>query len=162
MIYLTYLSEDRKLNITDDSLKLLIVRKPPEVMPKGFIHGPQLSPSLELFFKTKKWKKGVFTEEEMDFINTIPDIIELDYWWELYRSEFMKELNDRDDMKSALLRLLNLDKEGSNIYLYCFCSNTHRCHRSLVGEKLKDLGANVTFEVPKKNNNSSQMNLFDI
>lgn len=71
MLHLAYLGEARKIDIPDNSLKLLIVRKPVTKIPKGFIHVPQLSPSEKLFKKTMgNWKNGIFSKKELYFLES--------------------------------------------------------------------------------------------
>lgn len=160
MISLAYLGEDKHLNLDKSVKKLLIVRREPDPFPKGFIYVPQLSPSTDLFNKTQRWKKGNFTKKEMLIISDFNNIESNDYWWYLYKDAFNLELNCRNDMKLALERLINLS-ESEDIYLFCYCKDTCRCHRGLVGEYLVLRNIAVDFRIKKDNEiKSEQVNLF--
>src|SRR6185437_12223261 len=97
---------------------------PPKVIPKGFIHTPQLSPSLDLFFRAKAWKKGQFSIQDYDKISLIDDSEE-NIWFHLYSERFNRELRERPDMVKALQKLIHLSAIGETIYLFCYCKNVH-------------------------------------
>lgn len=146
MLYLAYLGESKKIVFHENDLKLLIVRKPVSGIPNGFIHVPQLSPSLPLFEQAQIWKKGVFQKEDTAYLHSI-QIAEDDTeaWWFLYEREFNRELVTRPDMVRAIKRLGTQLKDGVNIYAFCYCKNVCRCHRGLLGEHMKKLGFKVDF-----------------
>lgn len=150
MLYLGYLGEAKKIDIKDDALKLLIVRRPPKVIPKGFIHTPHLSPSVDLFKATQRWKKGDFTPKEQHWLKKQNIEIDENAWWELYRVKFNYELENRPDMKKALNRVEELLREGKDIFLFCFCKDTNKCHRLLVGKHIERKGYEVNYRNDKK------------
>ena len=149
MLHLAYLGEAKKLHIKDDALKLFIVRKPTKIIPQGFIHTPQLSPSIELFNAAMRWKKGDFSPKEESWIrkqNFNKDRDNL--WWELYKIKFNIEINKRVDMRKALNRLEEVLKEGKEVYLFCFCKDTCKCHRILIGKYIEERGYKVNYRTP--------------
>lgn len=154
MLYLGYLGEAKLLNIKENALKLLIVRKPPRVIPESFIHTPQLSPSIDLFNSTQRWKKGDFTPKELHWLKQQNIEMNEDTWWELYKVKFNYELKNRPDMRKALARLEELLKEGKEIYLFCFCKDVNKCHRLLVGKYIEEKGYLVSYESNKEGNKS--------
>jgi hypothetical protein len=165
MLYLAYLGEAKKLSFNEMDLKLLIVRKPVSGIPEGFIHVPQLSPSLTLFDKAPRWKKGMFQEKEEAYLRSI-GITEntLDAWWFLYEKEFKRELEERPDMVRAIERLGKRLEQGEEIYVFCYCKNLCRCHRRLVGEHMQEKGYEVNFRKPQINIKPTpveQLSLFD-
>lgn len=165
MLTLSYLGEAKSLNLDENTLKLLIVRRPVSGIPKGFVHVPHLSPSNELFERTQMWKENKFKDDEIKTLEETgvsPD--SKDAWWTLYVRDFTWELNNRKDMIKALNRLKSLLKEGKEVFLFCYCKDTYRCHRSLVGEHMKSLGFEVDFrdkEDEGDNKKSIQMSIFD-
>lgn len=157
MLYLGSLSQAKQLPADNNYKKLLAVRRPPDKIPNGFIHVPQLSPSLELFFKTKNWKKGNFKEYELFLLEEkFPDISVEDRWWFLYKEEFMREMHSRPDMIKSIQRLETLLSQGEDLYLFCFCPNAERCHRCLLGQYLKSKG----YEVLNLGDLDKQLSLF--
>ena len=63
-------------------------------------------------------------------------------WWEIYKKEFELELENRDK-KIGLQIVQDYLMQGMNVNLICYCGNAEYCHRSLVGEKLKQMGCEV-------------------
>ena len=160
MLHLGFLSQAKNLNNGSDYKRLLIVRRPPEPFPNGFVHVPQLSPSLELFFKAKRWKKGEFYEHEESLIEDHFLGEPEDKWWFLYEREFMKEMHERPDMVKALCRLEEVIN-NEEMYLFCFCPNYTRCHRGLIGKFLEEKGYPVDYmSTEKESKEESQLSLF--
>ncbi|WCK57152.1 DUF488 family protein (plasmid) [Aneurinibacillus sp. Ricciae_BoGa-3] len=166
MLHLAYLGESKKLEIPDRAAKFLIVRKPVSGIPAGFLHIPQLSPSLNLFDKTQIWKKKIYQSEDVNYLHSL-DIGELEdgVWWHLYKKEFISELVERPDMVRAIERLADKLDKGVEVYLFCYCKNVCRCHRGLVGEHMESKGYLVDFrkqEEPKPQETlPAQLSLFD-
>lgn len=82
-------------------------------------------------------------------------------WWPLYRQEFLRELAMPEKMY-ALRKLWQLVKRGKIIALACFCKDSRYCHRTLVGNILKEHGIRV-YEIGKNevtNHEYRQLNLF--
>lgn len=157
MLHLSYLGEAAKLDISEEALKLLIVRVPPEKIPNGFIHVPQLSPSPHLFKTVRRWKGEDFTINETAWLgenNLIKKYEGKDLWWFLYKRKFNEELKQRPDMKKALERLILLLNQNKEVYLFCYCKDVDRCHRGLVGGYVEDKGYKVDFRY------NTQMRLF--
>ena len=93
-----------------------------------FKHVPELSPSWGLFKKYLQLKKeGNWNQ---------------DAFFNIYLPQFINEMRS-PIAKKKLAELINLDAEGYNICLFCFCQDEKMCHRSILGHLLKNLGANV-------------------
>lgn len=164
MLYLSYLGEAKKIEFKETDKKLLAVRKPVSGIPKGFIHVPQLSPSLPLFEQTQIWKRGIFKEVDKAFLKSIGQSIEdPTAWWFLYEQAFNKELVARPDMVRAIKRLSIRLTEGEEIYVFCYCKNVCRCHRGLIGTYMKEKGFDVDFRIKKevKEKTTEQLSLFE-
>ncbi|PLS18939.1 hypothetical protein CVD28_00635 [Bacillus sp. M6-12] len=147
MLHLAYLGESKQIIVDSNTLRMLIVRKPVSGIPGGFIHVPQLSPSLQLFDHNRKtWKQGLFTEEDIAYLHSIQQTEDdPEAWWFLYEREFNKELVSRPDMVRAIERLGERLKQGVEIYTFCYCKNVCRCHRGLLGKHMQDRGFEVDF-----------------
>lgn len=129
MLALHYLAEAKNLDLAS-GLNLLAVRKPPSTNPVGFVHVPQLSPSLALFRKTQQWKKQSQHPSE---------------WWPEYVQQFIAEMRSRPDMVRALARLEQVLRDGVHVRLFCYCKDVRYCHRLLIGEEIVRRGMNVDF-----------------
>lgn len=167
MLHLAYLGEAKKIDHLDQLKKYLIVRKPVHGIPRGFIHVPELSPSLSLFEQAQLWKQNIFTKEELEKLPNQIASSKKEVWWSLYVDRFKKELVERSDM---VLALRNLSKElsaGEDVWLFCYCKDVHYCHRGLIGEYGKTLGWMVDFRettsLPlEKNTDGHQLDLLEI
>lgn len=146
MLYLAYLGEAKKINFKYSDKKLLIVRKPMGTIPHGFIHVPQLSPSLELFNKTQLWKQNQFTEKEKEFLNNRGiDFEGENAWWTIYNDYFLKEIQNRPDMVKEIEKRKQMMDNGNDIYMFCYCKDVDHCHRKLIGEAIEKDGYKVDF-----------------
>lgn len=159
MVKLGYLAEARNIDFKDGDLKLLVVRRPVNGVPFGFIHIPQLSPSPSLFDDTKRWKNGEFDEGEKKYLKDMGMETSPASWWCLYEPRFKKELEGKSQMK-VLERIVEKSKE-SDIWLFCYCKDTDRCHRSIVGERLKEMGVRINFRRIDKEEIDNQMTFFE-
>lgn len=167
ILYLAYLGESKKIDFDENARKLLIVRRPVNGIPAGFIHVHQLSPSIALFKKTRKdWKQGIFSDDEKEYLISLDNLINEKSWWHLYKREFINEMNTRQDMKQALNRLKTLLNKDIPIYLFCYCKDVCRCHRCLIGEYFESNGYQVDFRYKYKEepllNPEIQLSLFDM
>lgn len=63
-------------------------------------------------------------------------------WWELYASAFKEEL-ETSDKKVGLDIVQGFINEGFNVNLICYCGDYTKCHRSLVADKLREMGIEV-------------------
>jgi len=63
-------------------------------------------------------------------------------WWPEYRERFNTELQ-QPEKGPVMQRLHKLLAEGKNVGLVCFCPDYRYCHRTLVGEFLKQRGIAV-------------------
>ncbi|MDF2880001.1 MAG: hypothetical protein K0R54_558 [Clostridiaceae bacterium] len=146
ILHLAYLGEAKKLNLSENTKKFFIVRKPVGGIPKGFIHVPQLSPSIELFDKTQKWKKNEFNDDEIKELKTNNiSLTDKSAWLYFYKTEFYYELNNRPDMVRALNNLMYQLDEAEEIYLFCYCKNLEECHRYLIGQFIQNKGYKVDY-----------------
>jgi uncharacterized protein YeaO (DUF488 family) len=68
-------------------------------------------------------------------------------WWPLYQQEFLKELETPEKI-DAMRKLWTLVMNGKVVALVCFCKDSRYCHRTLVGDFLKEKGVDV-FEMEK-------------
>ena len=104
------------------------VRSFGKLNPAVYQHVPELSPSWNLF---KKFRN-----------------IQATYGWNrenflrLYGECFPKEMENPVSQKK-LAEALALDRAGETVYLCCFCADPSTCHRSLLAEMLRNMGANV-------------------
>lgn len=62
---------------------------------------------------------------------------------EVYVPQFLREMKENPEAKSALNYLWSQDKQGKNICLVCFCTDETLCHRSIIAGLLQGVGANV-------------------
>lgn len=166
MLHLAYLGEAKKLNLPSDIVRFLIVRKPVSGIPAGFIHVPQLSPSLPLFEQTQIWKKGIFTIEDKAFLDSSNISSEDPFaYWSLYEKSFKQEMLNRPDMVRALKRLGERLNNHEEIYAFCYCKDVCRCHRGLIGQHMRERGFEVDFRrvetVQKEKSVLNQLSLFD-
>jgi uncharacterized protein YeaO (DUF488 family) len=168
MLHLAYLGESKKIVVDNNTLRFLIVRKPVSGIPEGFIHVPQLSPSLPLFEQTQIWKKGIFKEKDIAYLHSIQKTkTDPEAYWFLYEKEFKKELVTRPDMLRAIKRLEERLNKGVEIYAFCYCKNVCRCHRGLLGEHMQDKGFEVNFRKKEEPLSTftkplEQLSIFDI
>ena len=90
-------------------------------------HVPELSPDWSLF-KTMLYlnNNGSWNEDSFKRI---------------YTPQFLKQMKSASAMKK-LTELRNLDLEGKNICLFCYCPNKNTCHRKLIYGLLKSMGCN--------------------
>ncbi|MGI6648933.1 MAG: DUF488 domain-containing protein [Bacillota bacterium] len=86
----------------------------------GSIWVPELSPSPVLFHQYLYHWKDKPPEE----------------WWPYYAEIFNRELRSREKLK-VVSRLKSRVERGETIALVCFCKERKYCHRSLVGDFLK-------------------------
>ena len=104
-------------------INLFIVRKPKSEIKSTTVF-KYLAPSESLF------KFYVENREE-------------DGWWNVYEEAFKKELNTVEK-QIGLTLVKDYVEEGFNVNLICYCGDPKRCHRSLIGERLKLMGLEVT------------------
>lgn len=95
----------------------------------GIVQVTGLSPSKELFHKYRNlvleedWHKQTFQD--------------------IYVPQFLLETCQSQVAKNLLNRLYQMDKEGKDICLACFCVNETLCHRSIIAGLLQGVGCNV-------------------
>lgn len=93
----------------------------------------QLSPSINLFFKYRKWAtEGQWNKEKFD---------------NYYVPQFLKEIHGSIEARNKLNQLCRLDRENKQICLVCFCNNEEMCHRSIIAGLLQGAGYNVITEM---------------
>jgi uncharacterized protein YeaO (DUF488 family) len=83
---------------------------------------PEVSPSSELvaYAQAKTWT---------------------DPRWAIFTRRYLREMH-RPDAQHLIALLAALSKD-SNFSICCYCENPFRCHRSLLGELLRDQGGHV-------------------
>lgn len=118
-LYTTYFANIK--NIPERAVKYFIVRIPPKSFrPESYpdiIHRPDLSPSKYLLLSYKE-----------------------DGNWNRYVQVFLKEMNEREDLKRALEELNLRIKTGEDICLICYEKDSSQCHRSLEAMHLMQRG----------------------
>jgi uncharacterized protein YeaO (DUF488 family) len=108
-----------------------------------------------------KWVPGLAPSSTLyrRFINEWKDR-HGDEWWHTYKVQFEKELQTNEKL-NALRRLCNLVKTGKVIALVCFCRDSQYCHRTLVGDFLRQQGIRAKeYEKEMAENNYEQLTLF--
>lgn len=160
MIKLGYLGEAIHCNVKEDDMKVFIVRKPVNGIPLGFVHNPILSPSVDLFKDTRRWKNGEYNEMEVEFLLKNNHPLSPDSWWYLYEPRFIDQLN-LDVSIRELDKLKEMSKDR-DVWLFCYCKDYCRCHRSIVGKKLEQMGCDVYHGNREKNGDIfNQVSFFD-
>lgn len=112
----------------------------------GTVWMPDLAPSPQLFKKyLYEWKDRPCEE-----------------WWDMYREIFEQEIKSDYKKVSALKKAFNLVNLGKVIAMVCFCRDSRYCHRTLVGNFLKQKGIRVEEYVSKRasEDNVQQLTLF--
>lgn len=95
-----------------------------------------LSPSTNLFFTYRDLvSKGNWNA---DTFNSI------------YVPQFIRELKQNAEAQSLLQYLIEQDKLGKKICLFCFCTDETLCHRSIVAGILRGMGGNVVTDTGKE------------
>lgn len=101
--------------------------------PSKYIkHVPDISPSLNLFFKAKrlmkenKWNKQTFNE--------------------IYVPQFLQEMNTQLAY-DTLNKIYQIDKTNGKLCLVCFCPDETMCHRSIIAGILQGVGCDVHTEI---------------
>lgn len=116
-IYTTYISKLKKLDISKDEVKILIMRMPPIALKnvEGIIHAPELSPTSDILLNYKK------TEN-----------------WDKFVESFEEQMNtDKDMQKHIDLIIEALDH--NDIYLICCEKDKDKCHRTLLANRIHDI-----------------------
>ena len=62
--------------------------------------------------------------------------------WAAFAKKYLREMR-RPEAQHAIALLAALGKQ-TNFSIGCYCENPWRCHRSLLGELLRERGANVS------------------
>ena len=133
-------SEVFNIPLENYPVRLQITRYTKKGLLTGFIHTPGLSPSESLLNKTNhKWKKLSFTDLEKQKTSEG----ETKTWWDLYKEEFEKEMQERNDFIANYNRLKQVLLEGKNIIACCYCIDYNKCHRALIAKKLEEEGFTV-------------------
>lgn len=115
-------------NACDDVWAIVRSMKNPS---KHIKHVPEISPSLNLFFKAKKlMKENQWNKQTFDTI---------------YVPQFLKEMHEEQAI-NILNKLYQIDKNGGKICLVCFCPDETMCHRSIIAGLLQGVGCNVQTE----------------
>lgn len=120
----------RTLNPGDYNEVWYIVRQLKQ--PSGrALHVPELSPSKELFLKSRRLISSLrFTEE---------------VFREMYVPQMLLELHGAE-ARAKLNELYCRDKAGEHIAIACYCAVETRCHRSIIAGLLQGVGAQVETE----------------
>lgn len=119
MLYTTYLARIKR--IPEGVKKLFVVRIPPkhfdfEKNPE-IKHVPELSPTKMLLLRYK-------AEDD----------------WNYYVRRFKSEMENRKDMKEALIELETALGNGEDICLICLEKDYKHCHRYLIAQRMMAKG----------------------
>lgn len=88
-----------------------------------------LSPNTTIFYEFLKFKKnGQWNQKTFD---------------EWYTPAFVNQIKQDTNAKQTLKNILQMDKQGLNIVLACFCTDPNMCHRNIIAGILKENGGNV-------------------
>jgi len=84
-----------------------------------------------------KWEPALAPSPDLygRFINEWKDMPDKE-WWNAYKDQFQKELQ-MEEKREALESLRSLVESGNVVALVCFCRDGRYCHRTLVGDSLK-------------------------
>lgn len=136
----SYEDLDIYLNKYDFDIKLHITQYTNQGIKVDFLHTPQLAPSPELFAKTMNvWKKFKFSDEDLNYLKSIHS----NDWFDLYRRDYLKQIETDYDMQRYIKRVCKRLDEGKNIIMCCYCKNIDKCHRKILGEYFRQLGYEV-------------------
>lgn len=120
MLYTTYISNLK--NIPDSAIKLVVMRYPPKdlnmLIFKNLYIVQELAPSKDLM------NQYISTKKTMDD-------------WKIFKQKFIKEMNEREDIKDSFRKILKLLKNNKDVFLICCEENYIMCHRSLLADRLK-------------------------
>lgn len=116
-----------KLNIKNHDEVWAITRSDKRI-PKGVKHVPELSPSWKLFNLYRRLKNdGKWGSEAFEA---------------MYVPKFLEEMKSRS-AQEKLRELVEKDREGKAICLYCYCTDESLCHRILIAAILMAMGVEV-------------------
>ena len=115
----------------DEGLRIGTVRRPPRGVPKGEYAArdffdvwlPELAPSAELV----AWALAAPLTPRR---------------WAAFERRYRREM--RQPAADRLLGLLAAVSERTNVAVGCYCEDEHRCHRAVLGDLLRERGAQVT------------------
>ena len=62
--------------------------------------------------------------------------------WAAFRKRYLREMQ-RPEARHTIALLAELGKQ-TNFSICCYCENPYRCHRSVLGELLRERGATVS------------------
>lgn len=68
----------------------------------------------------------------------------------VYVPRFIRELRQDAEAQSLLQYLIEKDKLGKKICLFCFCTDETLCHRSIIAGILRGMGGNVVTDTGKE------------
>jgi uncharacterized protein YeaO (DUF488 family) len=113
----------------DEGIRIGTVRRPPRGVPMTRYSSdnwydvwlPELSPSAESV------KRALAAETAAD--------------WKAFVRRYRAEMSQPD--KVRLLKLLAALSHETNLSVGCYCEDESRCHRSVLRELLKEIGAKV-------------------
>lgn len=95
-------------------------------------HVPDISPSLNLFFKAKRlMKENQWNKQTFD---------------KIYVPQFLQEMNTQPAY-DILNKIYQIDKTNGKLCLVCFCPDETMCHRSIIAGILQGVGCDVHTEI---------------
>ncbi len=114
--------------VPGEGLRIGTVRRPPRGVPKerwspdGWFDTwlPELAPSAELVASVQA---GAITPRQ----------------WEAFARRYRREM--ARPVPSRIIRLLALLSRQTDLAVGCYCEDEKRCHRSVLGDLLRDSGA---------------------
>lgn len=131
---------DKYLELYKFDILLHITRYTKKGVHVGFLHVPQLAPSQSLFSKTNNvWKKFKMSQDDAKYLRNIKS----NDWFDLYKRDYLYQIKNDKEMQRYIARVMQRLDEGKNIMMVCYCEDYHRCHRSILGEYIREKGYNV-------------------
>lgn len=116
-IYTTYIAKLKKLNISNDEIKILIMRMPPFSVKniEGLNHVPELSPTADILLAYKK-----------------------DNDWDKFEESFNEQMNIDKKMQEQIDFIVKA-LEYNDIYLICCEKDKDKCHRTLLANRVHNI-----------------------
>lgn len=109
----------------ENTVVINIARKPIFGINKQY---KELAPSQELFDWFQKNKKK-------------------DNWFIFYKKEYKRQIQNNERALASMREIKHeyLDK-GKDVMLICFCRDSHKCHRAILGEAYAAIGIEVIYK----------------
>lgn len=128
ILYCVCISRIKELKNID--FKIFGVRKK-LFLPEGWDHSDALAPSASLLFKAKEMEKRKEWTVEA-FRN-------------FYEPKYRQEIMLRSEAKKELATIKKHLQYGKNVAFACYCGDSQKCHRRIIGEVFENVGFEVIY-----------------